>query len=471
MKNRHVIAMLTAAPMLAVFGLAGCSTDAEAEKTVSERNATAARNEAQQQKQIARNLAGLPKRPAGRVDLAGGTTRTLSTSAARSYNSSGATNEVKISTPGVDQAFAKLCAGDVDLVDSSRRISEQELAACRKNGLDVVQVQIAADAIVLAAKAESDVGGDCLDIEQIRTMFRAGSPVSSWRQVKFADVPLTVAGPVAKEQAFDLFSQLVLDRKSPSLSDLRSDYRAGETELATLTDVIGSKDDNEQAGYLASRKQAVTALRREAAEARAAYAAAKAEVSAAEADRQKGIEDGRSVKQQTEDQARQDASYPVRDQALIKRNELRAQVKEAEAAATRSAQAERDLASRLGRVGVFGFSYYEHEQEHLRAFEITRNGVKDCVFPSQRTIAEGAYPLSVPLLLTTTTRSLERAEVREFMTTHLDQVDRRARDASLIPPTADILAVQRAWVTGEAKPTPVTSDGEPTGADASPGPA
>lgn len=464
--KRHIIVLLSAGLVLA-----GCSTDGEAEKTVSEQNAVTVRNEAQRQKQVAKNLAALPTRPTGRVDLAGGTTRTLTTSAARSYNSSGETSQVRISTPGVDPAFAELCAGKVDLVDSSRPITEKELATCRANGLDVVQVQIAADAIVLAAKAESDVGGDCLDIEQLRTTFRAGSPIASWRQLKFGDVPLAVAGPIANEQAFSLFSQVVLDRKSPSLSDLRSDYLAGQTEAATLIDIIGTKDDNEQAGYLASRKQAVTALRREAAEARTALAAARTEVASAEADRQKGIADGRSAKQQAKDQARQDASYPIRDKALIERNALKVKVKAAEADATRSATAERELASRLGRVGIFAFSYYEHEQEHLRAFEITRNGVKDCVFPSQRTIAEGAYPLSVPLLVTTTTRSLERREVRDFLTTHLDQIDRRARDASLIPPTADILAIQRAWVTGEAQPTPVTSDDEPTGAEASPGPA
>ncbi len=468
MKSKYIITLVATGLVLA-----GCSTnaDADAEKTVSERNAATVRNEAQRQKQMAKNLAALPDRPTGRIDLAGGANRTLTTSAARSYNSSGAATEVRITTPGVEPAFAQLCAGQVDLVDSSRVITEKELAACRANGLDVVQVQIAADAIVLAAKAESDVGGDCLDIEQLRTMFRAGSPITSWRQLRFGDVPLSVSGPVAKEQAFDLFSQLVLDRKSPSLSDLRSDYLAGQTELATLTDVIGSKEDNEQAGYLASRKQAVTALRREFGEARTALASARAEVASAEANRQKGIADGRPVKDQEADQARQDASYPIRDEALVKRNALKTEVKAAEEAATRSAQAERELASRLGRVGVFGFSYYEHEQEHLREFEITLNGVKDCIFPSQRTIAEGADPLSVPLLVTTTTRSLKRSEVKDFLTVHLDQIDARARDASLIPPTADILATQRAWVTGEAEPTPVTSDDEPTGAEASPGPA
>lgn len=470
MKNRHLIAVGAAALVLA-GSLAACSTDADAEKTVSDRNATAVRNEAQRQKQIARNLAALPTPPSGRVDLAGGTKGSITTSAARSYNKSGATTEVKISSPGAEQGFAKLCAGEVDLVDSARSITDKELAACRTNGLDVVQVQIAADAIVLAAKAESDVGGDCLDTTQLRTMFRAGSPISNWRQVKFSDVPMTVAGPVASESAFDLFSQLVLDRASPALSDLRSDYIAGQTELATLTDVIGSKEDNLEAGYLSSRKLAVTALRRELAEARTALAAARAEVTAAETDRQKGIADGRPAAQQAIDQARQDAAYPIRDAALVKRNKIQSKVKTAEEAATRSAAAERQLASRVGRVGVFGFSYYEREQEHLRAFEITRDGVRDCIFPSQRTIAEGLYPLSVPLLLTTTTRSLDRAEVRDFLTVHLDQVDQRARDASLIPPTADILAAQRAWVTGEAEPTLVASASERDNADAAPGPA
>lgn len=465
------IRYLVAAATTSLLVLGACSSPDQAEKTVSDKNATTVRKEAARKKQVAANLAGLPARPSGRIDLAGSTTRTITTAAARDYSTSGATNEVKVSSPGVDQAFAGLCSGQVDLVDSGRQITKKELATCQSNGLDVVQFQVASDAIVLAAKAESDVGGDCVDLTQVKTMYRAGSPITSWRQLKFADVPLTVAGPVATGDGFSLFGQLALGRDVPVLSDLRSDYLAGATQLDTLTAVIGTKDDNEQAAYLSSRKLAVTSLRRELSTARATLNAARAEVKAAQSDRQKGITDGRSVAQQAKDQTRQDAAYPVRDKALRAYNRLKVKVKDAEAAATRSAEASRQLASRAGRAGIFQFSYYEAEQEQLRAFEITRDGAKDCIFPSQRTIAEGQYPLSVPLLITTTTRSLDRAEVKDFMTVLVDGVDKRAKDSSLIPPTADILSTERAWATGEAKPTLVSFDNHSTSADATPGPA
>ncbi len=467
MRIRLVVSAITAGLVLA-----SCSTDdGAAEKKVSEDNAATVRAEAERRQEIASNLAALPDRPDGRIDLAGSTARTLTTAAANAYNGSGTTNRIEISTKGTAESFASLCAGQADLVDSSRQISADELEACRDNGLDVVQVQVAADAIVLAAKAESDVGGDCVDLDAVRTIFRAGSPVTSWRQLEFADVPLSVSGPTAKEGGFELFGQLVLGRNAPVLSDLRSDYRSKDTPFETLVDVVGSDEDNDQAEYLASRKQGVRALRREASAARTTLRTAEAEVTAAEADRQKGIADGRSAAQQAKDQDRQDAAYPVRDKALEEYNALRSQLKKDQADLKKSSDSQRRLDQRRGRVGVFDFRYYELEKELLRPFEMTRNGVKDCIFPSRRTVADGSYPLSRPFLVTTTTRSMERAEVKDFMALYLGQTERRALKASLVPPTADVIAAQRSWFTGEAKPVLVSLDDGTEQDDSTPGPA
>ena len=324
---------------------------------------------------------------------------------------------------------------------------------------------------MLAIKAESDVGGDCIDLEQVRTMFRAGSPITGWRQLKFADQPLSISGPSAKSDGFGLFGSLGLGRDNAVLSDLRSDYRAHDTELETKEDVVGTDDDIEQAAYLSSRKQAVTALRKDLGEARTALAEAKAEVTAAEEDRQKGITDGRPPAQQAKDQARQDAAYPVEADTQDDFNALKADVEDAEDAAKRSARAQRHLASRQGRVGLFRFDYYELEKEQLRPFEISEDGATNCIFPSQRTVSEGQYPLSRPVLVTTTTRSLERREVEDFMTTFLDQATELASEAALVAPTADILAEQRSWATGETRPTLVSLGAEDTDEDTDPGPA
>ena len=104
-------------------------------------------------------------------------------------------------------------------------------------------------------------------------MFRAGSPYTSWRQVGFADEPLTISGPSATGAGFSLFGDLALGRQGAALADLRSDYHAFDTELEVKTDVVGTDDDIEQAAYRTSRQQAVTALRKEVAAARSELAA------------------------------------------------------------------------------------------------------------------------------------------------------------------------------------------------------
>ena len=67
------------------------------------------------------------------------------------------------------------------------------------------------------------------------------------------------------------------------------------------------------------------------------------------------------------------------------------------------------------------FSDYELFEEELRPFEITSpDGHRNCVFPSQTTIASGIYPLSTQVLITTTTRSLKRDEVTDFLKDYLN---------------------------------------------------
>ena len=69
------------------------------------------------------------------------------------------------SAVGATEGFARLCRGEIDIVDSARAISRAELAVCNANGLEIrTPIQIASDAIVLATRNESDVGGDCLTV-------------------------------------------------------------------------------------------------------------------------------------------------------------------------------------------------------------------------------------------------------------------------------------------------------------------
>lgn len=142
---------------------------------------------------------------------------------------------------GESEAFTRLCDGEIDMVDSSREISAAEAASCSANGLQVVDFRIAFDAAVIVTRNESDVGADCVSYDQLRSMFAAGSPVSSWNQVNpsFFPIRLTTTGPEPGSSDFTLFGQQVLGVADPTLGDFRSDYAAHPRDRQIRRQVTG----------------------------------------------------------------------------------------------------------------------------------------------------------------------------------------------------------------------------------------
>jgi phosphate transport system substrate-binding protein len=96
-----------------------------------------------------------------------------------------------------------------------------------------------------------------------------------------------------------------------------------------------------------------------------------------------------------------------------------------------------------GALGYFGFSYFEQNQDAVRAVAID-NG-SGCVAPSVRTAQGGTYaPLSRPLFVYAKTTSLERPEVAEFLTYMIDNGAEIAEQADFVPLTSEQLADAKA---------------------------
>ena len=96
-----------------------------------------------------------------------------------------------------------------------------------------------------------------------------------------------------------------------------------------------------------------------------------------------------------------------------------------------------------GALGYFGFSYYEQNQDTVKAVAVD-NG-SGCVAPSVETAQDGTYaPLSRPLFVYAKTSSLERAEVAEFLTYVLDNGAEIADQADFVPLTPTQLAAAKA---------------------------
>ena len=94
-----------------------------------------------------------------------------------------------------------------------------------------------------------------------------------------------------------------------------------------------------------------------------------------------------------------------------------------------------------GALGYFGFSYFEENQDSLKALEI--DGGDGCVAPSPEAAQDGSYtPLSRPLFVYVKNESLERPEVEEFLRFYLDNLDQIAESALFIPLPEELKAEQ-----------------------------
>jgi phosphate transport system substrate-binding protein len=100
-----------------------------------------------------------------------------------------------------------------------------------------------------------------------------------------------------------------------------------------------------------------------------------------------------------------------------------------------------------GGLGYFGFSYYEANADKLNLVGICADG-GDCVKPSSETIQNGTYkPLSRPLFMYPSAKSIERPEVKAFMDFILANQDAIAKAAKIVPMTSEQASDAKAALT------------------------
>ena len=88
-----------------------------------------------------------------------------------------------------------------------------------------------------------------------------------------------------------------------------------------------------------------------------------------------------------------------------------------------------------GGMGYFGFSYYQENQDKVKALQIDAgNG---CVAPAAETAQDGSYYLSRPLFVYPSASALDNETVDAFLQFYLDNINAVAEQIGFIPMTAE----------------------------------
>jgi phosphate transport system substrate-binding protein len=192
---------------------------------------------------------------AGEIFVSGSSTvEPITNAVAEAYAADNADFEYTVEGPGTGDGFALFCAGETDIIDASRAISEEEAALCAENGVEYVELLVAYDGLSVITSAENaDVS--CLSFLDLYALLGPEAEgFANWSDANdlaaeleaelggefgasnapYPDAPLFVTAPGEESGTYDSFVEIVFG----DIAEAR-----GADEVARI-DYTASANDN-----------------------------------------------------------------------------------------------------------------------------------------------------------------------------------------------------------------------------------
>ena len=124
--------------------------------------------------------------------------------------------------PGTGDGFARFCAGEIDISDASRPISDEEIALCEEGGIEYVELHVATDGITAITNPANEAV-TCLAFTDLYALLGPESEgFANWSDANdlaaelsapnapYADEPLVITAPGEESGTYDTFVEFVI---------------------------------------------------------------------------------------------------------------------------------------------------------------------------------------------------------------------------------------------------------------------
>jgi phosphate transport system substrate-binding protein len=196
----------------------------------------------------------------GKIVVSGSSTvEPISSTVAQLFSQENPDVSISVDGPGTGDGFELFCEGKTDISDASRPIEAEEQKACKKGGVNYIELKIAIDGIsVLTSKENTDVS--CLDFKDLYALLGPESEgFSSWADANqlaqevgaghapYPDVPLDITAPGEESGTYDSFGELVLEDiayEERGIKEdapvIRSDYQSSPNDNVIIQGITGN---------------------------------------------------------------------------------------------------------------------------------------------------------------------------------------------------------------------------------------
>jgi phosphate transport system substrate-binding protein len=153
---------------------------------------------------------------------------------------------VTVAFSGTGAGFEKFCRGETDVSGASRPIKQSEIDLCAQNGIEFVELPVAADGLSVVVNPAND-WVDCLTVDELNAIWRPDSSVSTWSDVR-SDWPeqrIVLYGPGTDSGTFDYFTEAV----NGDSGAIRTDFFPSEDDNVLVQGVSGDVNAMAFFGY------------------------------------------------------------------------------------------------------------------------------------------------------------------------------------------------------------------------------
>lgn len=151
---------------------------------------------------------------------------------------------ISVEQAGTGAGMKKFINKEIEVCDASRPITKEELDACQKAGIEVVEIPIAYDGLTVVVNKKNTFLKS-MTTEELRKLWDEKSTIKTWKEINPAwpATEVKLYGPTPAHGSFEYFTEVIVKTKKKC----RKDYQQC-TDYSAVADGVGS--DEKGLGYL-----------------------------------------------------------------------------------------------------------------------------------------------------------------------------------------------------------------------------
>ncbi|SFI37185.1 PstS family phosphate ABC transporter substrate-binding protein [Nitrosomonas sp. Nm34] len=151
------------------------------------------------------------------------------------------TVKVMVNISGSGGGFNKFCRGEIDIVNASRPILQNEMAECKNSRVKFVEIPVAFDAITVAVNPDN-TWGTTMTVAQLKKIWEplAQGRITRWNQVNpsWPNEEFKLFGADSASGTFDYFTKAIVGKSKL----IRGDYVESEDDKLLVEGVASNKN-------------------------------------------------------------------------------------------------------------------------------------------------------------------------------------------------------------------------------------